>query len=184
MWRVWKSKPRNPALILTQKESKQKAIVSQSCPTLCDPLVCPWNSPGKKTGVDCHSLFQGNFPKPGIKLGFPALQADSLPSEPPALEIQITTITTVIICSCLPPCARAKQACRSKAVGMREAKCTSSCRNREGWDPSRLAFGGTRKLGSWAERPWRLKGVYLPFPFSLYVLLLKKREESISAAVD
>ena len=28
----------------------------QSCPTLCDP--CPWDSPGKNTGVGCHFLFQ------------------------------------------------------------------------------------------------------------------------------
>ena len=25
-------------------------------------LLCPWNSPGKNTGVGCHSLFQGIFP--------------------------------------------------------------------------------------------------------------------------
>ena len=37
----------------------------QSCPTLCDPidssptrLHCPWDSPGKNTGVGCHFLFQ------------------------------------------------------------------------------------------------------------------------------
>ena len=36
----------------------------QSCPTLCDlmdcspQLLCPWDSPGKNTGVDCHSLLQ------------------------------------------------------------------------------------------------------------------------------
>ena len=37
----------------------------QSCPTLCDPidgkptrLPCPWDSPGKNTGVDCHFLLQ------------------------------------------------------------------------------------------------------------------------------
>ena len=24
-------------------------------------LLCPWNSPGKNTGVDCHSLLQGIF---------------------------------------------------------------------------------------------------------------------------
>ena len=37
----------------------------QSCPTLCDPhrqqptrLLCPWDSPGKNTGVGCHFLFQ------------------------------------------------------------------------------------------------------------------------------
>ena len=26
-------------------------LVIQLCPTLCDPMVCPWNSPGKNTGV-------------------------------------------------------------------------------------------------------------------------------------
>ena len=36
----------------------------QSCPTLCDPilqptrLLCPWDSPGKNTGVGCHFLLQ------------------------------------------------------------------------------------------------------------------------------
>ena len=24
-------------------------------------LLCPWNSPGKDTGVDCHALLQGIF---------------------------------------------------------------------------------------------------------------------------
>ena len=24
-------------------------------------LLCPWDSPGKNTGVDCHSLLQGIF---------------------------------------------------------------------------------------------------------------------------
>ena len=35
----------------------------QSCPTLCDRidgspprLLCPWDSPGKNTGVACHCL--------------------------------------------------------------------------------------------------------------------------------
>ena len=46
-------------------------------------FLCPWNSLGKNTGVDCHSLLQGIFPDPGIEPGSPALQADSLPSEPP-----------------------------------------------------------------------------------------------------
>ena len=31
----------------------------QSCPTLCDTrLPCPWDSPGKNTGVGCHVLLQ------------------------------------------------------------------------------------------------------------------------------
>ena len=27
-------------------------------------LLCPWNSPGKNTGVGCHVLLQGIFPTP------------------------------------------------------------------------------------------------------------------------
>ena len=37
----------------------------QSCLTLCDPIdgsppgsPCPWDSPGKNPGVDCHFLLQ------------------------------------------------------------------------------------------------------------------------------
>ena len=33
-------------------------------------LFCPWNSPGKNTGVGCHSLLQGIFPTLGLNLGF------------------------------------------------------------------------------------------------------------------
>ena len=31
-------------------------------------LLCPWDSPGKKTGVGCHALFQGIFPTQGSNL--------------------------------------------------------------------------------------------------------------------
>ena len=27
-------------------------------------LLCPWDSPGKNTGVGCHALLQGNLPNP------------------------------------------------------------------------------------------------------------------------
>ena len=30
-------------------------------------LLCPWDSPGKNTGVGCHFLLQGIFPTPGAK---------------------------------------------------------------------------------------------------------------------
>ena len=40
----------------------------QSRPTLCNPmdcsppeLLCPWNSPGQNTGVDCHFIIKGIF---------------------------------------------------------------------------------------------------------------------------
>ena len=46
-----------------------------SCPTLCNPMdtdlqvpFCPWDSPGKNTGVDCHALLQGFFQTWGSNL--------------------------------------------------------------------------------------------------------------------
>ena len=46
---------------------KKKKLVSQSCLTLptswseATRLLCPWDFPGKNTGVGCHSLLQGFF---------------------------------------------------------------------------------------------------------------------------
>ena len=31
-------------------------------------LLCPWDSPGKNTGVGCHALLQGIFLTQGLKL--------------------------------------------------------------------------------------------------------------------
>ena len=46
-----------------------------SCPSLCNPMdtdlqvpFCPWDSPGKNTGVDCHALLQGFFQTWGSNL--------------------------------------------------------------------------------------------------------------------
>ena len=44
-------------------------------------LLCPWDSPGKNTAVDCHS--PGDLPDPGIEPRSPSLEADALISEPP-----------------------------------------------------------------------------------------------------
>ena len=46
-------------------------------------LYSPWNSPSQNTGVGSLSLLQGNLPNWGIEPRSPALQADSLPAEPP-----------------------------------------------------------------------------------------------------
>ena len=34
-------------------------------------LLCPWDFPGKNTGVGCHFLFQGIFPTQGSNPGLP-----------------------------------------------------------------------------------------------------------------
>ena len=44
----------------------------------------------KNTGVGSLSLLQGNLSNPGIKLGSPALQMDSLPAELPGKPLSIT----------------------------------------------------------------------------------------------
>ena len=54
-------------------------------PMDCSPtrLLCPWDFPGKNSGVGCHFLFQGIFPTQGLNLGLLLgllhWQADSLP---------------------------------------------------------------------------------------------------------
>ena len=52
-------------------------LATQSCLTLCDlmdcgppaRLFCPWESPGKNTGVGGHALFRGIFPTQGLNPG-------------------------------------------------------------------------------------------------------------------
>ena len=46
-------------------------------------LLCSWNSPGKSTGVGCHSVLHGDLPDSGMEPWSHALQADCLPSELP-----------------------------------------------------------------------------------------------------
>ena len=71
-------------------------LVAKSCPT----LVTPWT-------VDCQAPLSlgfsrqeyyglpfpspGNLPDPGIKPVSPALQMDSLPTEPPGKPVKIIT---------------------------------------------------------------------------------------------
>ena len=70
-------------------------------------LLCPWTSPGKNTGVGCHSLLQ-DLPDPGIEPRSPALQADCLPLEPPGKLIPSYFLSwrqlpSVSVCLPLPP---------------------------------------------------------------------------------
>ena len=54
------------------------SLISQSCPTLCDPMDCNppgssvhGDSPGKNTGVGSHALLQGIFPTQRSNPGLP-----------------------------------------------------------------------------------------------------------------
>ena len=49
-------------------------------------LLCPWDSPGKNTGMGFHALLQGNLPNPGLNpylLYLLQWQVGSLPLESP-----------------------------------------------------------------------------------------------------
>ena len=68
-------------------KSEVKVLVTQSCLTLCDPMGLPGSSVHRILQARILEwvaipLFRGS-PDPGVKLRSPALQADSLPSEPP-----------------------------------------------------------------------------------------------------
>ena len=63
----------SPPLGEKKKKKKWKLL---GCFRLCDPmdptrLLCPWDFPGKNTGVGCHSLLQGIFSNQGSNLGLP-----------------------------------------------------------------------------------------------------------------
>ena len=83
--------PRSPEAELSGVKVKVK--VSQSCPTLCDPMDCgpPGSSVHRFSREEYWSelLFPspGVLPNPRIKPRSPALQADSLPSGPPGKPI-------------------------------------------------------------------------------------------------
>ena len=68
-------------------QMKDCPLMGRTPPPLCDPMDLPGsvhgNSPGRNTGVGCHSFTPGDLPNPGIKQRSLALQADSFPSEPP-----------------------------------------------------------------------------------------------------
>ena len=54
---------------MNERESKSDSVLSDSL-WPCG-LYSPWNSPGKNTGVDNHSLLQGNFPTQGLNPNLP-----------------------------------------------------------------------------------------------------------------
>ena len=61
-------------------------LVAELCPTLLRPhgweparLLCPWDFPGKSTGVGCHFLLEGIFPTQGLNPRLLDWQVDSLP---------------------------------------------------------------------------------------------------------
>ena len=74
---------------------------AESCQTLVTRglqparLLCPWDFPGKNTGVGLPFPSPGDLPNPGIEPGSPALQADSLPTELPGKPHYVTLCISI-----------------------------------------------------------------------------------------
>ena len=82
-----------------------KVLVTQSCPTLCNPTDCSLSAfpvhgifPGKNTGVGCHFLPQWIFPAQGLNLGLPYCR-QSLPPESKFTINPLTKFPNIIIIS-------------------------------------------------------------------------------------
>ena len=76
---------------------------AQPCPTLRPPglqptrLLCPWNSPGKNTGVGCHFLLQGIFLTQGLNLPLLHWQVDFFTPEPAGeLPVEADSLLTLV----------------------------------------------------------------------------------------
>ena len=84
---------------MKDKWENVKSEDAWSCPTLCDPWAVARSPPGSSVmGFSRQEYWSGlpfpspgDLPDPGIKPGSPALQADSLPSEPPGKSRSIRT---------------------------------------------------------------------------------------------
>ena len=81
---------RGPWASKEERDGVVCVLVAQSCPALCNPIdyslpyiLCPWGFSRQEywSGLPCPP--PGVLPNPGIKPRSLALQADSLPTEPP-----------------------------------------------------------------------------------------------------
>ena len=71
---------------VAQSRTRLKQLSSSSSSSSSSRLLCPWDSPGKNTGMCCHALLQGIFPTQGPNPSLFCLlrwQAGSLPLVPP-----------------------------------------------------------------------------------------------------
>ena len=103
-----------------QEYTEGDSEVTQSFPTLCNPMDCSLPAP-PSMGFSRQEYWSGlpfpsprDLPNPGIQLRYPALQADSLLSEPPRkpestgywpqrAEVQIKGIISLSPESCIFP---------------------------------------------------------------------------------
>ena len=111
---------------------KVKVLVAQLCPTICNPVVCPWDSPGKNTGVDCHSLCQGIFPTQELNPSL--LYCRQMPYHLRS-SVQFSSVTQLCLTLCHPKIT-ARQATLSITNSWSLRKLMSSCPSSRWYHPA------------------------------------------------
>ena len=93
MWTKKKKRQMLGTLSPIAKVKVKKVLVAELCLTLWDPVDCSHQAPPsmrfsrQEYWNELPCPFPGDLPNLGIKPGFPALQVDSLPSEPPGKRL-------------------------------------------------------------------------------------------------
>ena len=123
-------------------------------------LLCPWDFPGKSTGVGCHFLLQRIFLTQGLNPGLPHCKQDALLSEPPGK-------TYYKVCLFIPhvdsqPLAHNREqiitkSCFGKATSIIVIRDQGHCRmhgnSYEGHQPRQEGQGSPRKRRCWQGTP-------------------------------
>ena len=145
-------------------------LVTQLRPTLCDPMVCPQDFPGKNTGVGCHSLLQGTFLSQASNPGLPHCRQTPYPLSHQGSPTFVTSSTWKIYRTQKGEEGRCAQRTRAEPTGRLAARppvapgrgrryhCSSSSGG-SGWV---LEGAGTRHGCPAPGAPARGAGVPLP----------------------
>ena len=70
-WYYWTYLCRELGFVLCCAQSLSRVRLFGTPWTTAARLLCPWDSPGKNTGVGSHALLQGIFPTQGLNPGLP-----------------------------------------------------------------------------------------------------------------
>ena len=140
--------------------------------TVATRLLCPWDFPGKNTGVGCHFLLQGIFPTQGSNLQLLHWQADSLPLRP--LHCTLCLLSHSVASDSTTPWTAACQAPLSRGILQARILEWVAMPSSRGSSQLRGQIQVSRIAGSfftdWATKEVHIAPYYFPFLLLLWQL--------------
>ena len=129
----------NTYYVKEKTENVSCSVVSNSLPPA--RLLCPWDSPGKNTGVGCHSLFQGIFSNWGSNPGLPhrrlILDLSHQGSHLLCAHIYSRFLRLILLVQSLCAQCTVSQTNWKVRVRNRERFIAEPCKEKGGWCPKR-----------------------------------------------